>query len=133
MKDVEKGDRELNHLFVFGSAMLYSCSMLGSTHTRTHARTHARTHTHTQHSSAKKLSVSLLYISFSIVFHRLICCLSVVLYFDKGDCPENVHVVFCPDKQRSFECFMCLKCFVLSCNNHRLFEPFICLDLVSES
>ena len=37
-----------------------------------------------------------------------ICCLSVVLYLDKGDYPENSHVVFCPDKLRSFEPFMCL-------------------------
>ena len=41
------------------------------------------------------------------------CCLSVVLYLDEGDCSENVHLVFCPNKQRSF-------------------EPFVCLDFVSE-
>ena len=26
----------------------------------------------------------------------------------KGDYPENSHVVFCPNKQRSFEALMCL-------------------------
>ena len=36
------------------------------------------------------------------------CCLSVVLHLDKGDYPEISHVVFCPNKQRSFEPFMCL-------------------------
>ena len=29
-------------------------------------------------------------------------CLSVVLWLDKGDHPENWHVVFPPDKYRSF-------------------------------
>ena len=33
------------------------------------------------------------------------CCLSVVLYLDKGDYPENLHVVSCPSKQCSFEHF----------------------------
>jgi len=28
--------------------------------------------------------------------------------FDKGDFPVNSHVVFYPNKQRSFESFMCL-------------------------
>ena len=35
-------------------------------------------------------------ISFSVIFHRFqpfICCLSVILWLDKGDCPENLHVV----------------------------------------
>ena len=27
---------------------------------------------------------------------------------DKGDYPENLRVVFCPNKQHSFEPFMCL-------------------------
>ena len=33
---------------------------------------------------------------FSVIFHRFwpfICCLSVVLWLDKGDFPENVHTV----------------------------------------
>ena len=43
------------------------------------------------------------------------CCLSVSLQLDKEDYPENVHVVFCPNTNRS-------------CS----FEPYICLDLVLE-
>ena len=34
--------------------------------------------------------------SFSFIFHRFwlfICCLSVILWFDKGDFPENLHTV----------------------------------------
>ena len=42
------------------------------------------------------------------------CCLSVVLQLEKGDYPENSHVVFCPNKRRSF-------------------EPFVCLDLVDQN
>ena len=46
------------------------------------------------------------------IFHCLspfnCCCLSVVLQLDKGDHPENSRVVFCPNKQRSLEPFMCL-------------------------
>ena len=38
--------------------------------------------------------------------NRFNCRLSVV-YLDKGDYPENLHAVFCPNKQRSFEPFMC--------------------------
>ena len=34
--------------------------------------------------------------------------LQVVPQLDKGDYPENSPVVFCPNKQRSFEPFMCL-------------------------
>lgn len=34
--------------------------------------------------------------------------LSVVLWFDKGDNPDNSSVVFCPYKQCSFEHFVCL-------------------------
>ena len=34
---------------------------------------------------------------------------SVVLQLNKGDCPENSRLVFCPNKQRSFEPFMCLE------------------------
>ena len=51
-----------------------------------------------------------------LIFHRVSpfnCCLSVVLQLDKEDYPENLQVVFCPDKQRSL-------------------EPFTCLDLVLE-
>ena len=36
------------------------------------------------------------------------CCLSVVLQLDKGHYPENLQVVFCPNKQHSFEPFTCL-------------------------
>ena len=36
------------------------------------------------------------------------CCLSVVLLLDKEDYPKNLHVVFCPNKQRYFVPFMCL-------------------------
>ena len=35
-------------------------------------------------------------------------CLSVVLYIDEGDHPQNSHVALCPNKQRYFEPFMCL-------------------------
>ena len=43
-------------------------------------------------------------------FSTFNCCLtlSVVSELDKGDYPENSHVVFCPNKQRSFEPFICL-------------------------
>ena len=33
---------------------------------------------------------------------------SVLLQLDKEDYSESSHVVFCPNKQRSFEPFMCL-------------------------
>ena len=36
------------------------------------------------------------------------CCLSVILYLNKGDYLKNVHVLFCPNKWRSFEPFLCL-------------------------
>ena len=32
---------------------------------------------------------------------------------DKGDCPENLPVMFCPSKQRSFERFMSLDLVVM--------------------
>ena len=35
------------------------------------------------------------------------CCLSVVLELDEEDYPENSHVVFYPNKQRSFEPLLC--------------------------
>ena len=38
-------------------------------------------------------------------FSILNCCLSVVSLLDKGHYPENSHVVFCSNKQRSFELF----------------------------
>ena len=41
-------------------------------------------------------------------FSSFDCSLSVVLQLDKGDNSENSHVVFCPNKQRYFEPFMCL-------------------------
>ena len=46
----------------------------------------------------KKINQSKTDNSFSLIFHRFypfICCLSVVLWLDKGDFPENVHTV-CP-------------------------------------
>ena len=46
-----------------------------------------------------------------LIFHRFSpfnCCLTVALQLGKGDYPENSHVVFCPNKQRSFEALMCL-------------------------
>ena len=55
----------------------------------------------------KKISVLALH----LVFHRfspINCCLSVVLKLDKGDYPENSHVVFCPNKQRYFEVLLCV-------------------------
>ena len=36
------------------------------------------------------------------------CYLTVVLYLDEGDHPENSHVVFCPNKQHSLERSVCL-------------------------
>ena len=51
--------------------------------------------------------------------HRLSlfnCCLSVILYLDKGDYSKHSHVMFCPDKQHSFEPF----------------NSFMCLDFVLE-
>ena len=41
-------------------------------------------------------------------FSPLNCCLSVVLYLDKGDYPNNSCVVVCSNNQRSFEHFKCL-------------------------
>ena len=35
------------------------------------------------------------------VLHLFSCCLSVVLSFEKGDYPKNLHVVFGPDKYHS--------------------------------
>ena len=49
--------------------------------------------------------------SFSLFLNRcwpFSCCLSVVLQHDKGDYLENLLVLSCPDKQRSFETFTCL-------------------------
>ena len=40
--------------------------------------------------------------------------ISVDFQLDKGEYPENAHVVFCHNKQRSFEPFMCLDLSVLS-------------------
>ena len=41
-------------------------------------------------------------------------CLEVL---DKGDYPENAHVVSCPNKQRYFEPFMCLDLSKRVCND----------------
>ena len=35
-------------------------------------------------------------------FSSFNCCLGVVLQLNKGDYPENLHVAFCRNKQRSF-------------------------------
>ena len=43
--------------------------------------------------------------SFSFTFHRFspfICCLSVVLWVDKADFPENLHTV-CPSLNGRFQ------------------------------
>ena len=47
-------------------------------------------------------------------FFAVNCCLSVVLELNKGDYPENVHVVFCPNKWCSFKPFMYFG-FVFAC------------------
>ena len=52
----------------------------------------------------------LFYITVTLFFSPFTCCFSVG---ERGNYPENSHVVFLPNKQRSF-------------------EPFICLDLVLE-
>ena len=36
------------------------------------------------------------------------CCLSIILSLDKRDYTETLHAEFCPNKQSSFEPFMCL-------------------------
>ena len=57
--------------------------------------------------------------SFSFIFHRFypfICCLSVLLWLDNGDFPENMHI-------------LCVRVKI----NKRSFEPFLCLDLYSYS
>ena len=41
-------------------------------------------------------------------FSLFSCCLSVGLWLNKGDYPENSHVVFCLNKYRSFQPFICL-------------------------
>ena len=41
-----------------------------------------------------------------LCFSLFNCCLSVVLQLEKGDYPENSHVVFCPNKQRYSEPFI---------------------------
>ena len=43
-----------------------------------------------------------------LIFLLYNCCVSVVLWLDKEDYPENSNVVFCPNEQRSFEPFMLL-------------------------
>ena len=47
------------------------------------------------------------YFLYIFFFYRLTVVLSVVLQLiiDEGDYPENSHVVFCPNKQRSFLTF----------------------------
>ena len=44
----------------------------------------------------------------------------MVLQLDKGDYPENSHVVFCPDKERYFEA---LRVWILSIQLH--WERFV--------
>ena len=53
-------------------------------------------------------------ISFFHCFSSFNCCLNVVLWLDEGDYPENVHAVFCPNKQLYSEPFMCFD-LVLEC------------------
>ena len=75
------------------------------------------------------------YISFFHRFSPFNCCLSVVLWLDKGDYPENSHVVFYLNKQRSFKTFMFGSCFrvlaVILVSVLFLFysEPFFFLEL----
>ena len=47
------------------------------------------------------------------MFSPFNCCVSVVLLFDKGDCPENLQIVW-----------------ICVLRNTLSFEPFIYLDLV---
>ena len=49
------------------------------------------------------------------------------MQLDKGDYPENLHVVFCPNEQRSFLSFFSLFFFLFF-----FFEAFMCLGIVSE-
>ena len=45
---------------------------------------------------------------FIMTFYYLLCCLSVVLWPEEGDLPENLHpVVYVMINTRSFECFVC--------------------------
>ena len=55
------------------------------------------------------------------------CCLNVVLSLDKGDYPENLQAVFCPDKSRSFEPLMCLDLTVPFSCSITLYRPEIIL------
>ena len=45
---------------------------------------------------------------FSLFFRRLTVALAYFCSVIKGITPENLHVVFCPNKQCCFEHFMCL-------------------------
>ena len=46
---------------------------------------------------------------FIMRFYYLLCCLSVVLWPEEGDLPENLHpVVYVIINTRSFESFVCL-------------------------
>ena len=59
-----------------------------------------------------------------LIFHRF------SPLFDKGDHPPKSHVVFCPNKQRYFELFMCLDhCFVVLLFVVGLFafRPVVCV------
>ena len=47
--------------------------------------------------SQKQISV----LALRLIFHQFSPfnrCLSVILWLDKGDCPENSHIVFCSNK-----------------------------------
>ena len=67
-----------------------------------------------------------------LLFHGMLCMhhtafncyFNVVLQLNKGDYPKNLHVVFCPNKQRYFEPFMHLD-FVLVCLQSFLFQIFL--------
>ena len=72
-KNDEKWDGELNHLFDFV----------------------LETKTNKGFSSQMKTNK---WFSFPSHFSSFNSCLSVVLLLDKGDYPENSHVVFCPNK-----------------------------------
>ena len=69
---------------------------------------HRDVKTSSQHWTRKQHTSTTSGLALHFIFHRfssLNCCLCVVLQLDKGDYPENSRVVFCPDKQRSFEPF----------------------------
>ena len=100
----------LRYVVFLSSAWKYRCLEVSKDGTRK------------QHGSTKNRYVVQLSVSFFQSFFLLFnCCLSVVLQLEKGDYPENLQVVFCPSKYRSFEPFVCLD-LVLECQQSFLFQ-----------